>query len=95
MSTRAEIGLSPIACSRDWSQAGEGPFVTPRITRPAKSGQPFAFSAGSIVTLIGQGKLPATGAITCGLQPPEARAARSRAMPRTPSASGRFGVTLM
>jgi hypothetical protein len=36
MSTSAEIGRRPIARSRAWSQAGDGPFLTPRISRPTK-----------------------------------------------------------
>ena len=39
MSTRAEIGRSPIAVRRSCSQAGLGPLRTPRNTRPTNSGQ--------------------------------------------------------
>ena len=61
MSTSAEMGRSPIAFSRACSHSGEGPFLTRRITRPANSGQPFSFNAGSIVTVIGDGNVPVTG----------------------------------
>ncbi|OIQ66386.1 hypothetical protein GALL_520440 [mine drainage metagenome] len=95
ISTRAEIGRNPIAFSRACNHAGDGPFFTPRITRPANRGQPFSFNAGSIVTVTGEAKVPVTGSTTCGFNLPKPRAAKSRAMPRTPSASGRFGVILM
>jgi hypothetical protein len=39
MSTRAEIGLSPIAFSRRCSHSGEGPFLIPRKWRPTTIGQ--------------------------------------------------------
>ncbi len=95
MSTSAEIGRRPMAFRRACIQSGEGPFLTPRISRPAKCGQPLAFSAGSMRTPMGVGKLPATGATVTGFSRPRPRAARSRAMPCTPSASGRLGVTLI
>jgi hypothetical protein len=91
ISTSAEIGRSPMARSRSCSHCGDGPFFTPRIRRPAKCGAPSRVSA-SISTLIGQGKLPFTGATVWGFSVPRPRAARSRAMPRMPSASGRLGV---
>ena len=39
MSTSALIGRSPIALSRFCSQAGDGPFLTPRTRRSANAGQ--------------------------------------------------------
>ena len=39
MSTSALIGRSPIAVSRFCSQAGDGPFLTPRTRRSANAGQ--------------------------------------------------------
>ena len=95
MSTSAEIGRSPTARSRAWSQGGEAPFATPRITRPAKIGQPLARRFSSTSTRTGQGKVPAISGTSSGRSVPRPRAARSRAMPLTPSASGRLGVTLM
>ena len=38
MSTSAEIGRSPIASSRRFSQSGLGPFLRPRMWRPRNSG---------------------------------------------------------
>ena len=72
------------------SQSGEGPFRTPRISRPAKAGQ-APLSSRRIST--GQGKVPATGAMAGILRVPRPAAARSRATPSTPSQSGRLGVT--
>ena len=46
MSTRVEIGRSPIAFSRRCSQSGEGPFLTPRKWRPTTMGQGLS-GAGS------------------------------------------------
>jgi hypothetical protein len=39
ISTRVEIGRSPIAFNLRWSQSGEGPFFTPRKWRPTTIGQ--------------------------------------------------------
>jgi hypothetical protein len=44
ISTSALMGRKPIAFSRFCSQAGLGPFLTPRTTRPAKMGQAEALS---------------------------------------------------
>ena len=94
MSTSALIGRRPIARRRFCSQAGDGPFVTPRTTRPAKNGA-LAATPASIVTPTGQGKAPGTASIVTAFNVPRPRAARSRATPWTPRASGRFGVILM
>ena len=91
MSTSAEIGRSPIARRRLCSQSGLGPFVTPRISRPVKCGARSAAS-GAMVMPMGLSKPPSTGWISSGFSVPRPRAARSRAMPRTASASGRLGV---
>ena len=80
--------------SRRCSHSGEGPFVTPRITRPAKSGQAGSVSA-AMETGIGFAKAPGTFSTVSGRSVPSPRAARSRATPRTPSASGRLGVILI
>ncbi len=42
ISTSALIGRKPIAVSRFCSQAGDGPFLTPRTRRSAKAGQSSA-----------------------------------------------------
>ena len=49
-----------MAVSRRCSHSGEGPFFTPRISRPANTGH---ISGASIRTVIGEGKVPATGRI--------------------------------
>jgi hypothetical protein len=89
ISTRMLIGRRPMAFSRSASHLGEGPFLTPRINRPANTGQ----ASPSTLTAIGQGKVPGTGAIDRSFSVPTPAAARSRAMPATPSQSGRLGVT--
>ncbi len=80
-----------MAFSHARSQSGDGPFVTPRISRPWNTGQPSRASS-SIVTATGDGYAPGTGSTARGRNVPSPRAARSRAIPWTPSASGRFGV---
>ena len=92
MSTKAEIGRSPIASSRRRSQSGLAPLRTPRIWRPRNSGQA---DRSSISMPIGERKRPGTGVASSGFSVPSPDAARSRAMPRTPRQSARFGVTLM
>ena len=42
-STSAEIDFMPTDLSRSWTHLGAGPFLTPRIRRPAKIGQAFLF----------------------------------------------------
>ena len=80
-----------MAFSRSCIHCGLGPFFTPLITRPKKTGHcPSASS--SILTVMGQANSPFTAVTSCGFKRPSPRAARSRAMPRTPSASGRLGV---
>ena len=79
-----------MAVRRFCSQAGDGPFCTPRMTRPAKTGH---ISGASSRTEIGDGKPPRTTAMSKCFSLPTLAAARSRAMPATPSQSGRFGVT--
>ena len=83
------MGLRPTEISRCCSQAGEGPFLTPRIKRPANTGQ----ASPSTLIWIGQGKAPAMGWRGSGFRVPRPAAAKSRATPRTPSQSGRLGVT--
>ncbi len=90
ISTRVLIGRRPTEISFCCSQAGEGPFFTPRISRPEKIGQA---SGASKRMATGQGKPPFTGATEVSFSVPRPAAARSRAMPTTPSQSGRFGVT--
>ena len=79
-----------MAVSRACSQAGDGPFFTPRMRRPANIGQ----ASGAVMRMsIGQGNLPGTAAGRRSMKRPSPVAARSRAMPATPSQSGRLGVT--
>ena len=73
-----------------WSHSGDGPFFTPRTTRPAKTGQA---SGLSISIFCGQGKLPLTGFTSGVINSPNPTAAKSRAILLTPSQSGRLGVT--
>ena len=84
------------AASRSCSQRGLSPLRTPRKKRPTKRGQAWTSAAsGSIRTRIALSKLPDTALASIGLRRPMPAAARSRAMPRTPRQSGRFGVTAM
>ncbi len=78
-----------MASRRSCSHLGDGPFLTPLIRRPANTGQ----ASPSTLTVIGQGKVPGTGAMDRSFSVPTPAAARSRAMPATPSQSGRLGVT--
>ena len=69
MSTRVEIGRSPIAVSRSCSQAGLGPLRTPRKTRPTNSGQAAGWSAGkSSVIWSAASNSPGTGLKSRGLR---------------------------
>ena len=95
MSTSALIGRSPIAVSRFCSQAGDGPFLTPRTRRSANAGQSDGVAPKSSFTPTGQGNAPFTGFGVFSLKVPMSAAARSRAMPLTPVQSGRFGVRLI
>ena len=79
-----------MAASRRCSHSGEGPFFTPRIRRPANTGH---ISGASMRTATGDGNLPGTGATDGVFSSPRLAAARSRAMPATPSQSARLGVT--
>ena len=63
---------------------------TLRTSRPATKGHR---SGAAISQRIGLGKPAATGGVGFGFKRPAPAAARSRAMPRTPSQSGRLGVT--
>ncbi len=63
MSTKAEIGRSPIASSRRRSQSGLAPLRTPRIWRPRNSGQA---ERSSISMPIGERKRPGTGLVSSG-----------------------------
>src|SRR3984893_5604925 len=92
MSTNVEIGRSPIASSRPRNHPALGPLWTPRSWRPRNSGQA---ERSSIRMSIGERKDPGTGVVSSGFSCPSPEAARSRAMPRTPRQSARFGVTLM
>ncbi len=89
-STSALIGRSPTLSSRRRSQSGLGPFRRPLTVRPSTHGHASGHSTSQ---RIGLGKPPGTGAALHGLSVPSPAAARSRAIPRTPSASPRFGVT--
>ncbi len=94
ISTNAEIGRKPIAASRSCSHRGDGPFLTPRTSRPRNSGQ--ALSSGPArCTAMGEGNAPGTGSMCSGFSVPRSAAARSRAMPRTPRQSARLAVILM
>ena len=86
------MGRSPMARSRRCSQSGDGPLLTPRISRPQNTGAPLRTSS-SMLTATGQENRPATGSTSDVITSPRPRAARSRAIPATPSASGRLGVT--
>jgi hypothetical protein len=82
MSTIAEMGRSPMARSRRCIQAGDGPFLTPLMYRPTKSGQGvFSESSKRSSTPIGLVKAPGTGVASIALSWPISLAARSRAMP--------------
>ncbi len=78
-------GRQAVGCSH----AGEGPFLTPLIRRPAERGAGVAVD----LDLDRAGEGPGTGAIDRSFSVPRPAAARSRAMPATPSQSGRLGVT--
>ena len=60
------------------------------MCRPRNSGQAVR---SSIWIAIGERKRPSTGVVSSGFSRPSPDAARSRAMPRTPRQSARFGVT--
>src|SRR5476649_2450484 len=92
-STSAEMDFMPTLFSRSCTHWGAGPFLTPRIRRPAKMGQASLFSGvKSSVIFFGEGNLPATGATFSVLSLPRPLAAKSRAMPNTEAASPRLGV---
>jgi hypothetical protein len=93
MSTSAEIGRRPIAVRRSCSHCGLGPFFTPRMWRPTKSGQALR-RIGRQVEAHGERRVvdPGTGSPPRGFSVPMPLAARSRAMPRTPRQSWRLGV---
>ena len=83
----------PTAFNRSCTHLGAGPFLTPRISRPAKIGQASLFSGvKSSAALMGEGNLPATGVTFSVFSVPRPAAARSRAMPNTLAASPRLGV---
>ena len=87
------MDFMPTALKRSCTHLGAGPFLTPRISRPAKIGQASLFSGvKSRVIFLGEGNLPATGATFSVLSVPRPAAARSRAMPQTLAASPRLGV---
>ena len=89
-STSRLIGLSPIERSRACSHSGLGPFATPRTVRPSTHGHA---SRSVISQRSGEGNRPSTGPGAQSRSVPSPAAARSRATPRTLSASPRFGVT--
>ena len=89
-STSALIGRKPIARSRSCNQRGDGPLRRPRSARPSTKVQ----ARGSAIShRTGEAKAAGTGAGAKGFKRPSPAAAKSRATPRTDSASPRFGVT--
>jgi hypothetical protein len=90
MSARALIGRSPTDSRRCCSQSGLAPLRTPRTVRPSTQGQASVNSSRHWIML---GPVPSIGGGDHGLSVPRPAAARSRAMPRTASASPRLGVT--
>src|SRR5262245_6635609 len=95
ISTSALMGRKPIAASRRCSQAGEGPFFTPRTSRNPKAGQSEGVVPKSSPTVTGHGNRPSTGWMLVSRSLPMSAAARSRAMPLTPAQSPRLGVRLI
>ena len=68
--------------------------ATPETRRSAKAGASTG-SSRSMATRVGQGAPPSIGATAGVVTRPRPAAAKSRAMPATPIASGRFGVRLI
>ena len=94
MSTSAEIGRSPIASSRSLQPARARPVAARRgCGGRGTAGRPCRGPRDAIA--IGERKRPGDRRRVERLQRPSPAAARSRAMPRTPRQSARFGVTLM
>ena len=93
-STSALIGRAPMARNRVRSQAGLGALRTSAMRRTANAGA-RASSSRSMLTATGQGASARTGTTDGVVRRPSPAAARSRAMPATPAASGRFGVRLI
>src|SRR5882757_1328734 len=95
MSTTLEIGRIPAADSRSCSHSGEGPTFTSLKTRAVKRGQR---SGTSTVTLAKSSALPSPVAAASSAQGSAESGApvtawTSRATPKTPKQSLRFGVT--
>ena len=91
-STSALIGRRPIETSRSCSHCGLGPLRRPRTVRPSTQGQACGMSMHQTS---GLANTDGTFAGANGLSVPSPAAARSRATPRTASASPRLGVTPM
>ena len=92
MSTSALIGRNPTEISRSCNHCGDGPFFTFRTVRPSTQ---LHASVSSIAQSTALGPTPASATGANGRNVPSPAAARSRATPRTDSASPRFGVTAM
>ena len=90
MSTSALIGRRPIAVRRCFSQSGLGPLRRPRMLRPSTQGQACGQSTDQAS---GDSNNAGTAGAAQGFSVPRPAAARSRATPRTLSASPRLGVT--
>ena len=88
ISTSALIGFSPIAESRARNQSGLGPFLTPSMRHPANTGQLSPLTSIGVPPFFSA----LMGRVMSSFNVPKPAAARSRAMPRTPRQSGRFGV---
>ncbi len=86
------IGRRPTARRRAWSRAGDGPTVTPPITRAVKRWQRSGASTRTRASLAAGS--PASASFPRGAwRRAPVSAASSRATPRTERQSGRFGVT--
>ena len=89
-STSALIGRSPIDTNRSASHFGEDPLRTSRNVRPRIQGQAARICRSQ---RSGLAKPAGTAGADHGRSVPTPAAARSRATPRTDSASPRLGVT--
>ena len=81
--------LEPVAAAIP----GSARSSAPRMWRPRNSGQAFRSSMRDARSAMRS--CPGPGVVSSGFSVPTPAAARSRAMPRTPRQSARFGVTLM
>ena len=89
------MGRNPIAVSRFCSQAGEGPFLTPRHEPQAESRAQRRRFPKSSVTLTGQGNVPFTGFAILSLYVPMMSLRDRERCQKTPVQSGRLGVRLI